>query len=97
MKSKEELAERYCDKVSLGYLATEDEILETFLAGYDAGQPKWISVEIRFPKNEGFILIKEPSRCPRVVRSYSVDGVDYVGGSSTLTHWVPLPPKPGEK
>ena len=46
MKNKEQLAEQYAEEQNSAY--TND--YNGFLAGYEAGQPKWISVEEKLPE-----------------------------------------------
>lgn len=52
---KEELAEQYCNREGLSW---ENEYAkESFLAGFDAAQLKWISVEEELPDNDRAVLV----------------------------------------
>jgi hypothetical protein len=55
MKTKEQLAEQFCNREGLSW---ENEYAkESFLAGFTAAEPRWINVEIP-PKDDRTVLIK---------------------------------------
>ena len=56
MKNKEQLAEQYAEGKSSSSVFQEAHKRD-FLAGYEAGQPKWISVETP-PDDERNVIIK---------------------------------------
>lgn len=54
--TKEQLAEQHCNREGLSW---ENEYAkESFLAGFEAAQPKWISVEEELPDNDRTVIIK---------------------------------------
>ena len=54
--TKEQLAEQYAEEQNSAY--TND--YNGFLAGFEAGQPKWISVNEQTPPKDIQLLIKSP-------------------------------------
>ena len=68
--------------------------LESQLAQY-----RWRRVEEKMPENRGGMLIRrtgEPGSWTRIAQ-YHGDGVWWSGGYPVMpTHWMPLPPAPGE-
>ena len=55
--TKEQLAEQYAEGKSSSSVFQEAHKRD-FLAGYEAGQPKWISVEEQTPDDERNVIIK---------------------------------------
>jgi len=55
MKSKERLAKEYSDLID----RSEDGLVEQcFIAGFEAGAPKWINVNEQTPEDERSVIIK---------------------------------------
>jgi hypothetical protein len=61
MKTKEELAKEYRKELVLNYdcytYVAGNECEKSYISGYEAGQPKWISVEERTPENDKTVLV----------------------------------------
>lgn len=107
MKTPEEMAEEYIrafrgDKVALGGKIGLSACRLSYLAGYKAAQPKWISVQERLPEINEWVLINGPEICKRInppssnwKGSYAWE-TDLEGFYSPhdVTHWMPLPTPP---
>ena len=95
MKNKEQLAEQYAEEQNSAY--TND--YNGFLAGFEAGQPKWISVEEQIPDNERTVLvwinnIENPQWDNYRLGSYLNEKWYCVGGRKSheiVTHWSSIP------
>lgn len=77
----------------------EEVVAETsFLAGYKAAQPQWISVKDRLPDEDGeMVLASDGTR--RVTANFFHDGQRfyfYNPHMEIVTHWMPLPKAPEE-
>lgn len=96
MKTPEQLAEDYAD-FYLGSDAYSDA-KASFLAGYEAAQPRWIRVEERLPRpGQEVLIVDDQIMRVQAVSSYG-KWHPYVNGSSCKpTHWMPLPELPEEK
>ena len=79
----------------------EEQIREGFLNGFDAGQPKWISVEEQTPDNDRTVLvwindIENPQWSGYKLGSYQ-NGKWYCKGGreshETVTDWCQIPAK----
>ena len=81
------------------YTATE----QAYKNGYEAGKPKWISVEERLPEYGKYVLVADERN--RFIGLFSLEKTEenYVFwrgmGSWTMdviaiTHWMPLPEPP---
>ena len=55
--SKEQLAEQYAEGKSSSSVFKEAHKRD-FLAGFEAGQPKWISVDEQTPEDDRAVLVK---------------------------------------
>lgn len=75
-----------------------------FVKGFEAAQPKWISVEKRLPKVGEFVLFKYAknaqnptmhARNTMAVGRYEYGMFLVEGGSVKVTHWMPLPSTEG--
>jgi hypothetical protein len=97
MKIKEQLAEQYANEQNSAY--TNDYY--GFLAGYEAGQPKWISVEEQLPENDKTVLvwvdnIETPQWSSYGLGSYIGENWYLKGGRETheiVTDWCQIPAK----
>ena len=95
MKNKEQLAEQYAEEQNSAY--TND--YNGFLAGYEAGQPKWISVEEQTPDDERTVLVwinntENPQWNNYRLGSYLNEKWYCVGGRKSheiVTHWSSIP------
>ena len=93
--TKEQLAEQYAEEQNSAY--TND--YNGFLAGYEAGQPKWISVEEQIPDNERTVLVwidntENPQWNNYRLGSYLNEKWYCVGGRKSheiVTHWSSIP------
>lgn len=62
-KSKQQLAEEYCNKIyqeAVGEEMYAPDVYQSkkdFIAGYEAAESKWISVEEGLPKNDKTVLV----------------------------------------
>lgn len=56
MKTKEELAKEWYDKGK--FLSDFPRDVKSFLEGYEAAKPKWISVDDKLPEDARNLLIK---------------------------------------
>jgi len=93
-KTLEQLAKKYaedfCDR-------TEFEALQdAFFAGYNAAQPKWISVKEKTPEVNQWCAwcdatgVTEPCTAFRDINDFEFWWENY-------THWMPLPAPPKEE
>lgn len=113
MKTPEEMAEEYIEREDVACAAinhaAEDLVKAGFLAGYQAAQPKWISVKERLPEiNELVVILHEDKsklnhRKPPVYfgRWKGADWMEVLDSSdvpwfseTAITHWMPLPKPP---
>lgn len=78
-------------------------LAEIFLAGYEAGRSKWISVKERLPEKETMVLTYSTDKSCRWGKiafygrwEVERDGMEW---TEDVTHWMPLPALPceGEK
>ena len=104
MKSKYELAEQYAEGKSSSSVFQEAHKRD-FLAGYEAGQPKWISVDEQTPEDDRAVLVKTKDyRRPQYDVTdvqigylenevwYYNEGGEINGGLGWhLTHWMEIP------
>ncbi len=117
MKTPEKMAEEFAEKVHSSlvriaavFLVNErifnyENMKDTFLAGYKAAAPQWISVKDRLPENISDVLIlsKEKESCVGYYRSSDNDWNMYNPCCSFhmelhgVTHWMPLPEPPKEE
>ena len=70
-----------------------------YQAGFEAAQPKWISVKERLPEPEKDVLVLWLGRHVRV-GWYSEECNDWkvdAGFTNDVTHWMPLPEAPKEE
>lgn len=56
MKTKEQIAEQYAEGKSSSSVFQEAHKRD-FLAGFEEGQPKWISVDKELPKDDRTVLV----------------------------------------
>lgn len=108
----ESLDERMCQGETIEHQLLHRELgKETFLAGYKAAQPQWISVKDRLPEEDVAVLVygqilNDPPDVIGVRRRYigdqewkytweSEDGFIY--REDDVTHWMPLPEPPKEE
>jgi hypothetical protein len=104
-KTKEELAEEARRKLNDYTGGWEETFDKGFLLGYEAGQPKWVSVEDALPKRRQLVFVKLKDGvvydCSRHTEAYLDDEGhrDYMfwahlGGETwdvtEVTHWLPI-------
>jgi len=108
MKSPETLAEAWAKQrtqrrngTQLVYLVSELALAEdSFMAGYKAAQPRWISVTEALPEPSQVVMIYGPEIlwwAAHIVQDH--DGWMWVGPLASVhpdevTHWLPLPDDP---
>ena len=102
--NKEKLAEQYAEGKSSSSVFKEAHKRD-FLAGFEAGQPKWISVDEQTPKDDRAVLVKTKDyRRPQYdvtdvqigyleneVWYYNEGGEINSGLGWHLTHWMEIP------
>ena len=102
--NKEQLAEQYTEGKSSSSVFKEAHKRD-FLAGYEAGQPKWISVDEQTPEDDRAVLVKTKDyRRPQYevtdvqigyleneVWYYNEGGEINSGLGWHLTHWMEIP------
>lgn len=110
MKTPEEMADEHCKTLQpielMRYLPVEP-CHASFLAGYKAAQPQWISVKDRLPEVDEYVIcfgMRPLQNEPFVEQGrYNEWGQwqtcdwDGCGGYEyfdKVTHWMPLPPPP---
>lgn len=112
MKTKEDLAKVV---IGIGYwehmmtlpyeqsLGMINEMFnKAFKAGYEAGQPKWVSVEERLPQDNVEVLVYS-SLGDDIQFGVWEEGVfrsihdHLIGLNLGITHWMPIPTLPKEK
>jgi len=98
MKIPEEMAEEYAQIMSFEVNGHQ----RGFLAGYNAAQPKWISVKERLPKMNELCIVNTKWR-GIVPATYGNKSWIFDEGQgwfkkvlSYVTHWMPLPEPPKE-
>lgn len=78
------------------YEATE----QAYKNGYEAGKPKWISVEERLPEDGAIVLGYMVSRDYRTIKwknnTQRWEGLLLDYAKEFVTHWMPLPEPPKE-
>lgn len=112
-KTPEQMAEEYAefgtqgvpDSIRKQQLMAKDKM--TFLAGYQAAQPQWISVKDRLPPPQTEVLWWNRTAHQAGVSSWEYmsdcnDTMIYWGDAGNLsiknfTHWMPLPCAPKEE
>lgn len=75
-------------------------IISLVAAGYEAAQPRWISVEERLPEEGEFTLILVPVRRKedgQIGLEFFRDGRWQGWVHDFTTHWLPIPPAPEEE
>lgn len=116
MKTKEELAEDICMNIALApdYIFSPDVPLalleKCFLAGYEACEDNWISVEDELPEAEVEILIfgsEDKSYPPAIFLGWFDESGKWVESAYdqdychydlvNVTNWRPLPVPPKEE
>lgn len=99
MKTPEELAEEWSktprtnqdvEEYQLSWDLVCDWEKESFLAGYQAAAPQWISVKDRLPEDNTNVLVTDGLN---VFRSKVWEKFFDMG---PVTHWMPLPEQPEE-
>ena len=96
--TKEQLAEQYAEGKSSSSVFQEAHKRD-FLAGYEVGQPKWISVDEQLPDNERTVLVwinntENPQWNNYRLGSYLNEKWYCVGGRKSheiVTHWSSIP------
>ena len=66
-----------------------------FVKGFEAAQPKWISVEERLPEDGVDVLVWRDG-CFAIAHIITADDWTYTGIGGDPTHWMPLPQLPKE-
>jgi hypothetical protein len=101
MKTPEELCKEWC-KENLD-IATHaycyGAVNLSFLAGYQAAAPQWISVKDRLPEVGERVLIYVPATdgdCDHWIADFQMQGKWQMFGYNA-THWMPLPAAPKEE
>ena len=101
---KQQLAEQYAEGKSSSSVFKEAHKRD-FLAGFEAGQPKWISVDEQTPEDDRAVLVKTKDyRRPQYdvtdvqigyleneVWYYNEGGEINSGLGWYLTHWMEIP------
>ena len=90
MKNKEQLAEQYAEEQNSAY--TND--YNGFLAGFEAGQPKWISVEEQTPPQGIELLVKSPKGFMHLTNwreYYNIFSCQAKTESSNNWRWMEIP------
>lgn len=94
-KTKEQLAEEYANK----YFEHSHQD-KAYLAGFEAAEPKWISVKERQPEESAYVLganVGDQFICRYIKEKgqFIALGVDIVARADySVTHWMPLPSPP---
>jgi len=92
MKTPEEMAEEYAEIMSFEVNGHQ----RGFLAGYNAAQPKWVSVEERLPELDQWCTWWDVSCATEPCTAFR-DKNDTEMWWENYTHWMPLPAPPREK
>ena len=114
-KTPKELAEEYSQIIKASQDVDLDDLswsliseweAESFLAGYQASAPQWISVKDRLPPSETEVLWWNKTARQAGVSSWEYmshcnDTMLYWGDAGNVsiknfTHWMPLPAAPNE-
>lgn len=102
-KTKEQLAEEHWH---LQYAMAKSEeikpyVIEDYIAGYEASEPKWISVDESMPEYYDSVLAMNADGFFGVVwranddKTYDVYTISTTNCMLTeITHWMPLPSPP---
>jgi len=93
---KEELAEQYLQELygNYGSLADRNQSKIDFLAGWEAGQPKWINVEEQTPPKHIELLVKDPNGLVHISswrESYNIFACQNKSESSYDWQWMEIP------
>jgi len=97
-KTKEQLAEEYAEKYhiqTMSYYDTQSDLELAFEAGYEAAEPKWISIDEEFPKEGNQYLFYSGGLT--IILFHQERGLFFYGENrwcSPITHWLPLPNPP---
>jgi hypothetical protein len=107
MKTPEELADEH---TTAWWDTREDSIMtiatrQSFVAGYQAAAPQWISVKDRLPEIGKWVLINGPEVCQRIEPPSASWKAEYAWSTNhesyyhaeDITHWMPLPAAPKEE
>lgn len=109
--TKEQLAEQYaglnaevmteCDGVT--QCDDKKKLFDAFIAGYEAAELKWISVQDELPEHEKGVLVLLESETVLIGTLFSngwsvlfSDGEKAIG-QRIISHWMPLPKNPQTK
>ncbi len=102
-KTPEEMAEEYVNDLGQDFdrlfpSNAEQPFIETFLAGYKAAAPQWVSVEAARPEWASFIHVITDSGEQKICRYFGTFDTEINGVRSPepVTHWMPLPEPPKE-
>lgn len=99
-KTPEELAEESAHILckELGDYRAFEFLRDNYLAGYEAGRPKWVSVKERLPRKELTVLTYSTDKALRFGNialhgrwEVERDGMEW---TEEVTHWQPLPTLP---
>ena len=91
--TKEQLAEQYAEGKSSSSVFQEAHKRD-FLAGYEAGQPKWISVEEQTPPQGIELLVKSPKGFMHLTNwreYYNIFSCQAKTESSNNWRWMEIP------
>jgi len=102
MKTPEEMAAEYATNQDVQHMLdaprSNSVLYHSFLAGYKAAAPKWISVKDRLPKYGVGVLVT--SGGPGCTIAGYFEGSGFYNGhleDVVVTHWMPLPEPPKEE
>lgn len=85
------------------YTATEQAYKNGYEKGYEAGKPKWISVNERLPEPMEWVLcacrakIIEVLRYDHIMDDWDTTMPNRCFMKGFVTHWMPLPEPPEEE